>query len=179
MAHFMSQLFRTDTPRSASQVLDGATINELLEGVSNLRDGRGVYGLPFEFEYLPTNGDWSGKWAKSKAGMLPGYRSQMALAPDIKLGIFISVLTSDPFNDTTESAFTVQAMNMVGTAIEATLKEMQAVPPPFPDPQWWFEGLYYINQASLTRSIHGSTTLLRLAIHLSLTILLVLFSSWL
>jgi hypothetical protein len=82
---------------------------------------------PFEFEYLRDATNWSGKWVKSKAGLVPGYRSQMALLPDIKLGVFISIFTSDSHNDTTESAFTIPAIQIVGPAIEAVLSSMQVV----------------------------------------------------
>jgi hypothetical protein len=44
MAKFMSQFFRTDTPRSSSQILDGSSFKEILTAVSELRDGRAIYG---------------------------------------------------------------------------------------------------------------------------------------
>eukprot|EP01052_Picozoa_sp_SAG31_P032930 SAG31_NODE_3662_length_4011_cov_8.856851_4_plen_313_part_00 len=91
MARWMQLWARRDWPLNASsaaavgQILDGGTLDEILQPKVEMRDGRAAIGQPWEFLYS------NGRWLKSKQGGDPGYRSSLTLSPDLDLGVFISV----------------------------------------------------------------------------------------
>lgn len=86
----------------------------------------------------------------------------MAIAPELKVGVFISIFTSDGYKDPTESAFTAQAMDLLIPAFEEVLWTLQKVlqhqtlcvrcsfalccqPVPLPPDEWKYEGMFYVD----------------------------------
>lgn len=128
----MSQLMRLMLRQNAAadgelQVVDSSTVDEMLRPAIQLRDGEAAFGTPWEFQYL---GDQEqGVWVKSKAGELSGYRSQVALVPELGLGIFVSAFRSDvtPF-DTSDSVWTIPALQTLIPPITAALQAAQPAP---------------------------------------------------
>jgi len=133
MSKFISFMFRNNIPAGPTQVLDGSTINEILKPVILDTDGYSGFGEPWEFKYIQNY------WMKSKAGSLPGYRTQVALVPPIKLGVFI-VGTADN-DDSTESMLTEPVMNMLIPVFTELLWSLQPVIP-LPPKASLFTGLY-------------------------------------
>ncbi|KAF2069470.1 hypothetical protein CYY_009215 [Polysphondylium violaceum] len=103
-----------------SHILDSSTINEALSPIALVNDGQTAYGTPFEMYYDSENSIWM----KSKAGILDGYRSQMALVRPLKLGMFFSSLlvVSSP------DVFTRAAMEIIIPVYEALLLEKNSKP---------------------------------------------------
>jgi len=135
MAKVMSLMFSTDKPVDGkTQILDGNTITEMLEPVIEFNDGVGGFGLPWETSFT------SKMTIKSKAGQLPGYRSQVVIVPKIKLGLF-QVATIATVSDTT--LWTLPALDIL---IPAFLQALNATQhnPPLP-PNWQtYTGVYEI-----------------------------------
>jgi hypothetical protein len=102
------------------QVIDGASLSEILQPVIQMRDGASAIGYPWEFKYSKfasgnspgssssttttsasakqVGGQTGGLWYKSKQGGDPGYRSSLTLVPELNLGVFVSALT-DPVDE--------------------------------------------------------------------------------
>lgn len=89
MATYMSFLFRTNAKSGGNQILDGSSIAEFLKPVILTHDGTAGFGTPWEFNYTLNH------WVTSKAGELDGYRSQIALIPELKLGVFTTAFVTD------------------------------------------------------------------------------------
>jgi CubicO group peptidase (beta-lactamase class C family) len=85
-------------------IIDGATLDEMLQPVVEMRDGRSAIGKPWEFLYS------RGQWLKSKQGGDPGYRSSLTLCPALNLGVFISALT-DPVAE--NSVYTIPVVDIL------------------------------------------------------------------
>lgn len=132
IAKLISFLFRRNAPAGGSQVLDGATIAELLTPVLLTHDGVGGFGYPFEFNYT------AGYWTLSKAGELPGYRSNVAIVPELKIGVFVSALLSTTPDDST---LTIPMLDLLIPAFEQVLFSMDP-PSPFPSNSDVFLGTY-------------------------------------
>jgi hypothetical protein len=119
MAKWMALWARRDRPRfaanaSAAQILDGATLDEMLQPVVEMRDGRAAVGKPWEFLYS------DGLWLKSKQGGDPGYRSSLTLSPALDLGVFVSALT-DPVAE--NSVYTIPVVGILAPALTAILAD--------------------------------------------------------
>eukprot|EP01133_Synstelium_polycarpum_P006803 gene6803-7908_t len=72
-----------------NDILDISTVKECLSTVFNLNsDGVSAYGQPWELSYNSKNRIWT----RQKSGSLNGYRSQLALVPELGLGVFISAM---------------------------------------------------------------------------------------
>jgi len=139
IAKFMSFLFRDNTiANGGSQILDGSTIREYLSPLINTRDGDTSFGTPWESFYNTNNN----VWIRSKAGELLGYRSQVAIVPELKLGIFISV-TCGQTDDSTLSAFTIPSMDILLPRFINTLWSKQPAVP-LPSNYQVFTGLYHL-----------------------------------
>lgn len=104
MAKFIMFMFRNDMNVSSrnDQLLDGVTINEMLESKTLLNDGKEAVGTPFEMHYHEfetlhnyNHNSMSGVWFKGKQGEVLGYRSCTMMIPDYKLGVF-TVALEDP-----------------------------------------------------------------------------------
>jgi len=121
MSNLISLMFRTNALAGGDQIVDGSTINEVLKPVILNNDGYSGFGLPWEFKYIQ---DY---WVKSKAGSLPGYRSQVALVPPIKLGIFC-VGTADD-DDPTQSMLTEPSLDILIPVFTNVLWSLQPVNP--------------------------------------------------
>jgi len=119
MSKFLMQLFRTNATNGPSQLLDGFTINEMLQGLSLLPDGVNAYGFPYEFAFLQNY------WTLSKAGELDGYRSQLAIVPQLKLGVFVSATVDDVPDPT---VWTLPTLELLVPVLEALLWKYQ---PPY------------------------------------------------
>lgn len=115
MSKYMRLYARRDDKRdNAAQVIDGASITEILQPAVQLRDGSSAVGYPWEFKFSTSKR--GGLWYKSKQGGDPGYRSSLTLAPDLNLGIFVSALT-DPLPGGEDSAWTVPAADILTAAL--------------------------------------------------------------
>eukprot|EP01127_Copromyxa_protea_P000629 TRINITY_DN10534_c0_g1_i1.p1 TRINITY_DN10534_c0_g1~~TRINITY_DN10534_c0_g1_i1.p1 ORF type:complete len:514 (-),score=76.54 TRINITY_DN10534_c0_g1_i1:64-1605(-) len=106
MQKFISLMF-TESKHNNSHVLNSSTIREFFQPASLFRDGSGGFGLPWEVSFT------SGHYIYSKTGEYHGYRSQIALAPLLKLGIFISVAVTPLTDDDTNSAWTIPMMDIL------------------------------------------------------------------
>ncbi len=100
LAKFMMFMFRNNytVNNTVNQILDGSTINEILEPQTLLNDLSEVVGLPFEMTYElfnTTTGRMKSIWFRGKQGELSGFRSSLMLVPEYKLGVFTSALVSD------------------------------------------------------------------------------------
>ena len=113
MAKYMALYARRDGAAGGAQVVDGATLEELLQPVVQMRDGSSAVGLPWEFKYS------NGLWYKSKQGGDPGYRSSLTLVDELGIGIFTSALT-DPAG-TEDSVWTIPAADILARAVQAIL----------------------------------------------------------
>ncbi|KAL6058890.1 Beta-lactamase-like protein 2 [Balamuthia mandrillaris] len=122
MARLMSFFFRSNTTAGPTQPLDSASIAEQLDPVILTRDGETAFGLPFEFKHT------SGYWLKSKSGKLSGYRSNMAIAEELKLGVFIAVNT-DTAPDETPAIMDI--------LLPAFTKVLQGLQPAYRLPPHW------------------------------------------
>eukprot|EP01102_Stenamoeba_stenopodia_P003345 TRINITY_DN1329_c0_g1_i2.p1 TRINITY_DN1329_c0_g1~~TRINITY_DN1329_c0_g1_i2.p1 ORF type:complete len:415 (+),score=57.04 TRINITY_DN1329_c0_g1_i2:106-1350(+) len=116
MSTYMSFLFRnngTGSMPSDGVLIDGVSMREFMTPAMNLPDGNAAFGYPWEFNYTRiSTGNSSGFWIKSKAGAASGYRSQIAMATDIKLGVFF-VSMSSQIDDPTQSIFTFPGINIL------------------------------------------------------------------
>jgi len=124
MSQLISLMFRTNAVAGGSQIVDGSTINEVLKPVILNNDGYSGFGLPWEFKYIQNY------WVKSKAGSLPGYRSQVAIVPPIKLGIFCVGTTDN--DDPTQSMLTEPSLDLlipVFTDVLWSLQPQIPIPP--------------------------------------------------
>eukprot|EP01113_Clastostelium_recurvatum_P034394 TRINITY_DN4662_c0_g1_i1.p1 TRINITY_DN4662_c0_g1~~TRINITY_DN4662_c0_g1_i1.p1 ORF type:complete len:510 (+),score=103.43 TRINITY_DN4662_c0_g1_i1:35-1564(+) len=135
MGRYMSMLFRTSAKQGSSQPLDGHTIMELLGPALLTRDGRAAFGYPWEYMYDTKNSIY----VRSKAGELPGYRSQVAIIPELKIGIFISVTLDDTPDNT---VYTFPSLSDI--LAPAFMQQLWSVQPPLPLPANWkaLVGLY-------------------------------------
>lgn len=59
LAKLLSFLFRSTPATDASQILDLATVQELLNPIIMTRDGQSAWGMPLEFAYNITSPYWS------------------------------------------------------------------------------------------------------------------------
>merc|ERR1719486_535753 len=91
MVELMKLFFRDNHPaeNGTKQILDGDSLNEMLEAVVLLEDGTSAVGSPWEAKYS------SGVWMKSKQGQLPGYRSAVSIVEELKIGVFVSALVTE------------------------------------------------------------------------------------
>eukprot|EP01012_Entosiphon_sulcatum_P062689 TRINITY_DN8920_c0_g2_i1.p1 TRINITY_DN8920_c0_g2~~TRINITY_DN8920_c0_g2_i1.p1 ORF type:complete len:484 (+),score=62.55 TRINITY_DN8920_c0_g2_i1:22-1452(+) len=113
-----------DMAKYMSAILDGtlldpSTVNEYLTAVVLNRDGSTGVGLPWELAYR------GGMWIKSKQGGLAGYRSSLALVPDLRLGIFTTALQNDVEDGT---VWAYPALDILVPRLQAALWQNQ--PPP-------------------------------------------------
>jgi len=138
MSKFISFMFRNDIIAGATQVLDGSTINEVLRPIILDTDGYSGFGTPWEFKYIQ---DY---WLKSKAGSLVGYRSQVAIVPPIKLGVFC--VDTSGTDDSTNSILTEPLMNMLLPVFTQVLWSLQPKVPLPPNANL-FTGLYLYSNA--------------------------------
>jgi len=136
MSKFISFMFRNNITASVTQLLDGSTINEVLKPIILDNDYYSGFGLPWEYSY---NQNY---WLRSKAGSLIGYRSQIAIAPQIKLGVFCVGTTDN--DDYTQSMLTAPLMSMLLPVFTDTLRLLQPVIP-LPPNAAVFTGLYKYN----------------------------------
>jgi hypothetical protein len=133
MSRLISLMFRRNQTAGGDQILDGATVAEVLSPVIMDKDGYSGFGMPWEYEYVDNF------WTKSKAGELPGYRSQVALIPVIKLGVFcVGTANQD---DTTSSLLTIPILKLLMPAFTEALWSLQPAVP-LPENATLFTGLY-------------------------------------
>ena len=143
-----------DRAERAHQIIDGATLTEMLQPVVMLRDGSSAVGTPFEFKYS------NGLWLKSKQGGDPGYRSSITLSEDLELGIFFSALT-DPVPE--DSVWTIPAADILTKALREILWSHQPrIPIAQPER---LVGEYYGNWS--VYQVDASTLQARLGAHAS------------
>merc|ERR1719161_1611805 len=109
MALYARRAAKGDT---TNQVVDGSTLEEILQPAVEMRDGSSAIGYPWEFKYS------NGLWYKSKQGGDPGYRSSVTLVPDLNVGIFVSAFT-DPVPE--DSVWTVPAADILTKALLSIL----------------------------------------------------------
>jgi len=138
MSKFISFLFRNGDENDDSQIVDFDTVREMMSPIILTDDGISGFGTPWEFEYNSA----SRIWVRGKAGELLGYRSQMAVIPEIKLGLFI-VATDGVADDDTRSIFTIPVMNII---LPIFLDVLQAAQTPLPIPSTpdKYTGLYML-----------------------------------
>jgi hypothetical protein len=127
MATYMSWLFRTtqlpDPSPAAAKAgapLDSSN-NEFFQEISVLPDGLSGFGLTWELNYstvLPA-------WTYLKAGELSGYRSQVALVPELKFGVFNIALQSSAPDPT---VWAMEGIEKLGAALRDLLKVRQPAP---------------------------------------------------
>jgi hypothetical protein len=99
-------------------------------------DAATVFGNSWEYRYSAAGS----QWVKGKDGELPGYRSKLALAPALKLGVFISALEDDTTDDT---VWTQTALEMLMPSVTAALwAGPQNRPPPPPSDATSYTGSY-------------------------------------
>jgi hypothetical protein len=133
MSKLLSLMFRQNGTQSGSQILDGATVAEDMIPIILMNDGLNGFGLSWEYYYHKKF------WIKSKAGSLDGYRSQVAMVPPIKLGVFTAATTD--IDDETQSAWSIPALEILLPAFVETLTKLQ--PPPVLPSNWRvFTGTY-------------------------------------
>eukprot|EP01113_Clastostelium_recurvatum_P024136 TRINITY_DN2880_c0_g1_i1.p1 TRINITY_DN2880_c0_g1~~TRINITY_DN2880_c0_g1_i1.p1 ORF type:complete len:521 (-),score=101.55 TRINITY_DN2880_c0_g1_i1:14-1576(-) len=141
MAKYISFTFRFAEKPGPSQPIDGHTVLEWLSPAILTRDGLAAFGNPWEYSYDQNNTIY----IRSKAGELTGFRSQVAIVPEIKLGIFISVTTDSLPNDPSSTAYTFPAMSSI--LIPALFDALEPLQPQNPLPPNWkaFIGLYKLS----------------------------------
>jgi len=141
IAKYISFLFRQNATPGPNQPLDGHSVLEFLSPAILSRDGASAFGTPWEFAYDST----SKIYIRSKAGELLGYRSQVAVVPEIKLGIFIAGTSNYLPGDDTSTAYTFPSLANI--LIPAFLSALDKVQPPLPFPSNWksFVGLYRLS----------------------------------
>jgi len=147
MAKLMSFMFREDTPAGGKQIFDSSSTAQMLLPVLMTHDGVIGFGSPWEQNYT------FGYWTKSKQGELPGYRSNLVIVPDLKIGVLVTALidnTPDP---------TVYAMTMLGLiipAFENVLKDIY-VPPPLPPSVQLYLGNFTVDGYTTRIFLNGNT----------------------
>ncbi|EGC35476.1 hypothetical protein DICPUDRAFT_152208 [Dictyostelium purpureum] len=99
------------------EILKSSTLNEMLLPMYLDNDGSSAYGTPFEFYYDSGNEIWY----QSKAGIATGYRSQVALSKDLKLGLFYS----SQYSIYTEDLFTRDSLQFLIPIYTEILLEQQ------------------------------------------------------
>jgi len=107
-----------------NQLVDGATVQEMLQPIIVLHDGNEAIGMPWEMKYIhyqTYQNTQSGIWIKSKQGELNGYRSSVALIPEYKIGIFNVALQSEVY-DSTVWTYTI-LNNMLLPFLDSTINE--------------------------------------------------------
>ncbi len=129
MSRFAAMLFRDKAPQSASQLLDGTLVREWLAPVWV---GAGpvpvmAYGAPWEM-YLTAFAP--GAWVRGKAGAVLGYTSQLALVPELKLGV-VCLMGDGLAGDAKRVA--LDAIELLVPALTQLLQKVQP-PPPLPSP---------------------------------------------
>eukprot|EP01114_Cavostelium_apophysatum_P008470 TRINITY_DN2098_c0_g1_i1.p1 TRINITY_DN2098_c0_g1~~TRINITY_DN2098_c0_g1_i1.p1 ORF type:complete len:510 (+),score=94.29 TRINITY_DN2098_c0_g1_i1:84-1613(+) len=125
MSKLISFLFRQDETAGGDQILDSNSINEFLKPVIMMNDGYSAFGMPWEMKYITPAGT-PGYWVKSKAGSLLGYRSQVAIVPPAKVGVFCVGMTDN--DDSTQSMLTIPVMEILLPAFNEALASAQ---PPY------------------------------------------------
>jgi len=140
ISKLIALMFRTNEIPGGAQIVDGSTINEMLTPLLLNNDGYSGFGFPWEFNYFDSF------WIQSKAGSLPGYRSQVALVPPIKLGIFCYGTADN--DDSTQTMLTMPSLEILVPAfIETLWKYQKKNPLPVNAPV--FTGLYrYVDSYS-------------------------------
>jgi CubicO group peptidase (beta-lactamase class C family) len=136
MAKFMSFLFSGGRGPEGEHVLDSSSVAEVLTPIIVTPDGIDGFGFPWEFLYDPvaSRPTGYGHWIKSKAGELPGYRSNLAIIQELKLGVFFSATFDDVPADVAHSVFTVEALEIL---IPAFTEVLWALQPKAPLPPKW------------------------------------------
>ncbi|EGG18547.1 beta-lactamase family protein [Cavenderia fasciculata] len=141
MARYASFWLSNESP-----VLDSSTVKEALSAIYLVNDGQSAYGTPWETFYNQNNNIW----VREKAGALDGYRSQLAVIRELKLGVFFSSMMYLGLQDLWMS----QALDILIPVYEAMLYEKNSTPQlfetiptsfkkaPTPIPQSALHGVY-------------------------------------
>ncbi|EFA76853.1 polyADP-ribose polymerase [Heterostelium album PN500] len=109
-----------------NDILDSSTVREAIgTTVSLVNDGSSAYGTPWETFYNEDNN----VWVRMKAGALDGYRSQLAMIREYKIGVFFSAMMYISSVD----LFVQDALNILLPAYNAVLLSQNA-PPELPKP---------------------------------------------
>ena len=121
----ISLLFRDESPVGGAQLLDGSAIREWLSPVWL---GAGVpltaYGAPWEMVLSP---NLPNSWIRGKRGDVLGYSSQVALVPELKLGVV--VLTANGVS-TRADLGAWKILEIVAPKLIAVLQAKTPPPPP-------------------------------------------------
>ncbi|GAM25603.1 hypothetical protein SAMD00019534_087780 [Acytostelium subglobosum LB1] len=97
-------------------ILDSSTVHQAIQaGVYLVNDGQSSYGTPWETFFSTQNN----LWIREKAGALDGYRSQLGLVREYRLGVFISAMLFI----NTEDVWMMDAMDILIPAFDAVLRE--------------------------------------------------------
>lgn len=105
---------------NSNSPLDRATAIEMLNPATVMRDGSSGVATPFELKFE------RGVWMSGKQGEEPGYRSSMTMVPDLKLGVFTSVLEDDTSE---QSVWTIPALDLLVPPLVQYLWAHQPVQP--------------------------------------------------
>ena len=145
---FMKLWFRDEAPADGrEQPLDGDTLREMLSAQTLLRDGDAI-GAPWEMTHRGAADASQPRrwWYRSKQGELDGYRSSVALVPELQLGVFVAALVTD-VDEPTNTVWTYPLLDALAPVVEAALwrlaAERAAGEPPLPPAlRQRYEGTY-------------------------------------
>ncbi len=151
MARLMKLVFRASVPAAPpTQMVDGATLSEMLLPRVLLRDGFEAVGVPWEMQFEPAVG-----WLKGKQGELPGFRSSVTVSEDLQLGVFTSALVTDVDEHT---VWTVPVLKILGPAIKEAMQKLAPLPQ-LPPGYERYLGSYY--DGTVVVELVGSELVLR------------------
>jgi D-alanyl-D-alanine-carboxypeptidase/D-alanyl-D-alanine-endopeptidase len=139
IARLMSQTLLPSDPKTR-HALTAENIRESLAPVVLMADGSEAVGSPWEMRFQ--NSEGVPYWIKSKQGSLPGYRSSVALVPQLGFGIFINALVSETKE---RSVYAFPALDILAPAVNTLLARRVPAQPPMPQRADGLVGNYYLN----------------------------------
>lgn len=136
-------------------ITQATSLREMLRPVFINSDLNTGYGSPFELQSMYINGN--SKWIFSKDGNVPGFSTDIAMLPTMRLGVI--ALSNDEFD---ESEFTFTALNILSKPFESWLKGKESgYIPIYPnnsgDDLSKYEGDYYLYEVEYVFTIKIAT----------------------
>eukprot|EP01133_Synstelium_polycarpum_P010905 gene10905-12710_t len=107
-----------------NDILDTSTVKEALStSISLVNDGVSAFGTPWEISYSTVNN----VWVREKGGAIEGYRCQLGMVRELRLGVFISGLMYIH----TPDLFMEKVLDILIPAYETVLRQQAPSQPDF------------------------------------------------